>query len=54
MLRLFIPIGLMAVFACWVLYHLLIKRDLKQQLSGFYMGLFFIGVWGLIYFLVLH
>jgi FtsH-binding integral membrane protein len=54
MLRLFIPVGLIAVFACWVIYRLLIKKDLKQQHSGLYMGLFFTGIWGLIYFLLLH
>jgi FtsH-binding integral membrane protein len=54
MLRLFIPIALIAVFLSWALYHLLIKKDLKHQLSNFYIGIFFMAVWGLIYFLILR
>ncbi len=53
MLRLFIPIILIIVFAFWALYRLLIKKDWRQHLSNFYMGLFFIGIWGLIYFFLL-
>ena len=53
MLRLFIPIAFIAIFIGWILYRLLIKKDLKQQVSILYAGLTFTGVWALIYFVLL-
>jgi high-affinity Fe2+/Pb2+ permease len=53
MLRLFIPILFFAIFIAWVLYRLLIKKDLKQNLNSLYLGLIFIGVWVLIYYFLL-
>jgi hypothetical protein len=53
MLRIYIPILLLIIFIGWVLYRLLIKKDLKQHLNSLYLGLTFTGVWILIYFLLL-
>lgn len=53
MLRLFIPLGFLLVFAGWILYRLLIKKDLKKNLNAVYLSLFFFGVWAGLYFLLL-
>jgi FtsH-binding integral membrane protein len=50
----FIPIGLIAVFAVVILYLLLIKKDMKKVKSVLYPGLFFIGIWIVIYYLLLR
>jgi hypothetical protein len=50
--RIFIAIVLGVSFLGWVLYRLLIKKDLKKHLTEFYFGLFFIGIWVLIYWLI--
>lgn len=50
MFRVYIPIIFFVVFIGWVLYRLLIKKDLKQNLNGFYLGLIFSGIWVLIYY----
>jgi len=52
MLRIYIPIALIILFIFWTLYRLLIKKDLKSNMNNLYFGLFFIGLWGLIYFLI--
>ncbi|HPF10874.1 MAG TPA: hypothetical protein PLP62_05440 [Flavobacteriaceae bacterium] len=49
-----ISIGLTAVFVVVLLYLLVIKKDLKTFKSVLYPGLFFIGVWILIYYALLH
>jgi FtsH-binding integral membrane protein len=49
----FIPIGLIAVFIVYVVYLLLIKKDLKQLRSVIYPGLFFIAIWAVIYYILL-
>ena len=51
-LRIYIPLAFIALFILWVLYRLLVKKDLKQNITGLYTGLFFIGVWGVIYYLL--
>ncbi len=53
MFRLYIPLALLGVFIVWFLYRLFIKKDLKQNLNNLYVGLTFIGLWSLIYFLIL-
>ena len=45
-------LGFVVVFLGWVLYRLLIKRDLRKNLQGLYLGLFFIAVWVVLYFSV--
>lgn len=42
-------IGLLAVFFGWVMYHLLVKRDLKEHKGTLALGGLFIGIWGLMY-----
>jgi FtsH-binding integral membrane protein len=50
----FISIGLIAVFAVVILYLLIIKKDMKKVKSVLYPGLFFIGIWILIYYFLLR
>lgn len=45
-------IGLTIVFIGWILYRLLIKKDLSKNLNSLYLGLFFIGTWVLFYFFI--
>lgn len=52
MLRIYIPLALLAVFSAWVVYRLFVKRDLKKQVNNLMLGGFFFAVWGLIYFLL--
>lgn len=40
------------IFLMWLVYHLLIKRDLKQNMTALYVYSSFIAVWGIIYFLM--
>lgn len=40
--------GLLAVFVGWLLYHLLIKRDLKEHKDTLTLGGMFIGIWALL------
>jgi hypothetical protein len=49
MLRVYIPLALLAVFLGWIIYRLFVKRDLKKQINNLMLGGFFFGVWGLIY-----
>ena len=53
MFRIYIPIVFIALFVLWFLYRLIVKKDLKRNLPGFYVGLLFIGVWLLIYSFIL-
>ncbi len=53
MFRLYIPFALVLVFIGWVLYRLIIKKDLKQNLNSLYLGLFFVGIWSMMYFFIL-
>ncbi len=53
MLRIYMPIAFLIFFLGWILYRLVIKKDLKKNLNSMYLGLFFIGVWALIYFFML-
>lgn len=50
-MRGYMAIGFLVLFVLWILYRLLIKKDLKQNLNNLYAGLLFIGVWAAIYFL---
>lgn len=42
------------VFVGWVLYHFLVKKDLKNHRNELYGGLVFIGLWVVIYVLVVN
>jgi hypothetical protein len=46
----FIPIGLIAIFIVYVLYLLIIKRDMKKLKTVLYPGLSFIVIWAAIYY----
>ena len=52
-MRIVIPLALIALFAGYMLYLLLIKKDRKAAAGLLYPGLFFIAVWAAIYFLML-
>ncbi len=49
-MRLFAGIFVIILFIGWVIYRLLIKRDLKEHMNDFFLFLFFIFIWVLIYF----
>ncbi len=49
----FIAIGLIFVFIVYVLYLLLIKKDMKKLKAVLYPGLFFVAIWALIYYFLL-
>jgi beta-lactamase class A len=53
MLRIYLPIAFASIFILWVLYRMLVKKDLKKHLNTVYLGLFFGVVWAVIYFFVL-
>lgn len=53
MLRVYLPILFFAVFVGWILYRLLIKKDMQRHLNTLYLGLTFTGIWLLIYFFML-
>lgn len=50
MYRVYIPIALLVVFLCWVLYRLIVKKDLRQHMNTVYFGMFFAAIWAVIYF----
>jgi len=54
MYRLYIPIVFLLIFLVWIFYKLIITKDLKENLNVIYLGLFFIGIWGVIYKFVLQ
>lgn len=53
MLRILIPFALLAIFLGWLLYRMLVKKDIKKHLNELYFGVFFFGVWAAIYFLII-
>lgn len=54
MFRLYIPIVFIVLFLLWIVYHFLIKKDLlSTQKDNLYIGSFFIGVWLLLYYVIL-
>ncbi len=53
MLRIYLPIAFAALFILWILFRLIVKRDLNKHLNTVYLGLFFGVVWTVIYFFVL-
>ncbi len=44
-----IPIGLIAVFVIYVLYQLIVKKDVKQIRTVLLPGVLFIAIWVAIY-----
>jgi hypothetical protein len=49
----FIAIGLTAVFIVYILYLLLIKKDIKKFKAVLFPALLFIAIWAVIYFALL-
>lgn len=49
----YMPIAFLVFFVGWILYRLVIKKDLKKNLNSMFLGLFFMGIWTLIYFFML-
>lgn len=52
MLRLFIPIVFIVLFIVWFPYRLIVKKDIKKQLNVVFVGLFFMGIWAVMYWLL--
>ena len=53
-MRLIIPFVMIILFMLYVLYLAFIKKDLKNNLSTvLYPGLFFMAIWGLIYYFLI-
>jgi hypothetical protein len=42
MLKLLMPLGLLVLFAGWVVYQLFIKKDMKKHLGSLYLGITFL------------
>jgi beta-lactamase class A/beta-lactamase class A VEB len=53
MLRIYLPIAFAILFVLWILFRMLVKRDLKKHVNTVYLGLFFGVVWVVIYFFLL-
>jgi len=53
-MRLYAGIILFVCFICWVLYRLLIKKDLRKHKIQLMVSLFFLGAWAFIYWLALR
>lgn len=54
-MRIFFPIIFAVLFVLYVLYLALVKKQLKQNLNQVvFPGLFFIAVWGILYYFVLE
>lgn len=49
----FIPIAFIAIFIVYILYLLVIKKDKKQLKPIVFIGSIFIGIWMVIYYLLL-
>lgn len=54
MSRIVMAIGLVIAFIGWILYRLIIKKDLSKNLNNVYLGLFFIITWVLFYFFIVE
>jgi hypothetical protein len=53
MIRLYFPFAFVLLFIGWILYQLFIKKNLKQNLNNLYAGLFFTGIWLILYYFIL-
>jgi len=53
MFRLYLPIAFSLIFILWVLFRLVVKRDLKKHMNAVYVALFFGLIWAVIYVWVL-
>ncbi|HTE00718.1 MAG TPA: hypothetical protein VK668_15610 [Mucilaginibacter sp.] len=48
-MRLYIPVVLAILFAGWILYHWLIKKDIKAHKDDAIGGVMFFMVWAALY-----
>lgn len=54
-MRLFFPLIMTILFVLYVLYLAIIKKELKKNLfTVLYPGLFFMAIWGVLYYFILH
>jgi len=53
MFKIYAGFGILIAFVGWIFYRLLIKKDLKEHFHELLAGLFFVGVWFLIYKLLI-
>lgn len=44
--------GLLLVWIIYILYRLLVTKDLKKHIWEFYTGLIFMGIWGVIFYFI--
>ncbi len=44
--------GLVLVYFVYILYRLLITKDLKKHLWEFYTGLIFMGIWAILFYVI--
>lgn len=54
MWRVLIAPVLIVLFFGWILYRLLIRKDLKQHMNELYAGLFFVSIWAVAYIFLLR
>jgi hypothetical protein len=52
--RLILPIFFIALFVVYLLYLLTIKKDTKSFKKVFFPGLFFIGIWAVLYWVYFY
>ena len=53
-MRLIIPIIMIVLFLLYVLYLAFVKKDLRKNLTTvLYPGLFFMTIWGVIYYVLI-
>lgn len=52
MSRVVMVIGLVIAFIGWILYRLIIKKDLNKNLNNLYLEFFLIGIWAFYFFIV--
>lgn len=50
---LYIPIAMIVVLVCYLVYLVFVKKDMKKFKSSLTIGLFFIAVWAIVYYLIL-
>lgn len=51
-MRLVTPIIFGGAFIVWLVYHGVIKKDIRQHWGDLGFGVFFLGVWALLYWLI--
>lgn len=52
-IRIGIPLVMITLFLIYIVYMVISKKDPKSIKKTLYPGLFFIGVWAVIYFVIL-